>query len=86
MMSCRALGRGVLDALLAWLCWAARDGGASQLAVPCVVSERNVPMRLALAAAGLRAAAGEVGADGRALFTRSLDGPLPGLADWVTVP
>jgi hypothetical protein len=51
-----------------------------------VVSERNVPMRLALAAAGLRAAAGAVGADGRALFTRSLDGPLPGLADWVTVP
>jgi methoxymalonate biosynthesis protein len=86
MMSCRALGRGVLDALLAWLCQAARDGGASQLAVPCVISERNVPMRLALAAAGLRAAAGEVGADGRALFTRSLDGPLPGLADWVTVP
>jgi methoxymalonate biosynthesis protein len=86
MVSCRALGRGVLDALLAWLCRAAREHGAGELAVPCLVTERNVPMRLALAAAGLRAEPGAVTADGRALFARSLDGPLPELPDWVAAP
>jgi methoxymalonate biosynthesis protein len=85
MMSCRALGRGALDALLAWLCRSAADRGASALRVPCLVTERNVPMRLALAAAGLRAQPGHVSADGRAVFARSLAGDLPVLADWVTV-
>ncbi len=37
-------------------------------------------MRLALAAAGLRAAPGTVAADGRAIFARSLAGELPELA------
>jgi len=84
MMSCRALGRGVLDSLLAWLCRAAAAAGGTGLAVPCLITAGNVPMRLALAAAGLRAAPGAVGADGRALFTRSLDGPLPDLPGWVS--
>jgi methoxymalonate biosynthesis protein len=87
MMSCRALGRGVLDALLAWLCQAAAAAGASSLAVPCLVTDRNVPMRLALAAAGLRAVSGEVSADGRAVFSRPLTtGVLPELPAWVSVP
>jgi methoxymalonate biosynthesis protein len=86
MMSCRALGRGVLDALLAWMCRAAAAGSASSLAVPCLVTGRNVPMRLALAAAGLRADPGTVAPDGRAVFSRSLDGPLPGLPAFVSVP
>jgi methoxymalonate biosynthesis protein len=85
MMSCRALGRGALDALLAWLCRAAADAGATELQVPCLVTERNVPMRLALAAAGLRAEPGTVAADGRAVFARSLTGELPAWPDWVTV-
>ncbi len=85
MMSCRALGRGALDALLAWLCRAAAADGAAELRVPCLVSERNVPMRLALAAAGLRADAGSVAPDGRAIFARALTGELPTLPDWVTV-
>jgi methoxymalonate biosynthesis protein len=85
MMSCRALGRGALDALLAWTCQAAARAGAAELAVPCLVTDRNVPMRLALAAAGLRADPGAVAADGRANFTRSLAGDLPALPDWVTV-
>jgi methoxymalonate biosynthesis protein len=85
MMSCRALGRGALDALLAWMCRAAARAGATELAIPCLVTGRNVPMRLALAAAGLRADPGAVAADGRAIFTRSLAGDLPGLPDWVTV-
>lgn len=84
MMSCRALGRGVLDALLAWLCRAAARGGAAGLTVPCLVTDRNVPMRLALAAAGLRAEPGAVAADGRAEFSRPLAGPLPSLPDWVS--
>jgi methoxymalonate biosynthesis protein len=83
MMSCRALGRGVLDALLAWLCRTAAAAGATELAVPCLITARNVPMRLALAAAGLRAEPGAVSTDGRALFTRSLESPLPELPDWV---
>ena len=57
VMSCRALGRGVLDALLAALCREAADGGAAELLIPCLVTDRNVPLRLALAAAGFRAAA-----------------------------
>jgi methoxymalonate biosynthesis protein len=85
MMSCRALGRGALDALLAWLCRSAAARGAVALEVPCLVTERNVPMRLALAAAGLRAEPGRVAGDGRAVFARPLTGELPALADWVTV-
>jgi methoxymalonate biosynthesis protein len=85
MMSCRALGRGALDALLAWLCRSAAASGANSLQVPCLVSDRNVPMRLALAGAGLRAEPNCVSADGRAIFARLLTGQLPGLADWVTV-
>ena len=84
MMSCRALGRGALDALLAWLCRAAVASGAAELQIPCLVSERNVPMRLALAAAGLRAEPGSLAADGRATFSRSLTGELPALPDWVS--
>jgi methoxymalonate biosynthesis protein len=85
MMSCRALGRGALDALLAWLCRSAAAQGATELQVPCLVTERNVPMRLALAAAGLRAEPGRVMPDGRAVFARDLAGSLPALAEWVTV-
>ena len=84
MMSCRALGRGALDALLAWLCRSAAAAGAVELQIPCLVTERNVPMRLALAAAGLRAAPGTVAPDGRAVFARSLAGPLPDVPDWAT--
>ena len=83
MMSCRALGRGVLDALLAWLGRTAARAGATGLTIPCLITDRNVPMRLALAAAGLRAAPGAVTADGRAEFSRSLTGELPVLPDWV---
>jgi methoxymalonate biosynthesis protein len=88
MVSCRALGRGVLDALLAWACRWAAGAGATELRVPCLVTERNVPMRLALAAAGLRAESGK-DPDGRAIFTRALSGQgageLPELAAYVTV-
>jgi FkbH-like protein len=58
MMSCRAMGRGVIDALLAWLTRSAAEHGALALDVPSVLNDRNVPLRLALAAAGFRAAAG----------------------------
>ncbi len=66
MMSCRAMGRGVIDALLAWLCQAAAAAGAGLVRVPCRLSERNVPLRVALAAAGFRAehtAAGDAGGE-----------------------
>jgi methoxymalonate biosynthesis protein len=85
MMSCRALGRGALDALLAWLCRSCAADGAAELRVPCLVTERNVPMRLALAAAGLRAKPESVAPDGRAIFARPLTGKLPALPDWATV-
>jgi methoxymalonate biosynthesis protein len=90
MMSCRAMGRGVVDALLAWLARAAARAGVAAVAVPCARSERNVPLRLALAAAGFRAAApaGDSGpaGDGRPVFVRELTGPSPSLPDWVTAP
>jgi FkbH-like protein len=83
MMSCRAMGRGVIDALLAWLARHAARAGAASLAVPCALNERNVPLRLALAAAGFRA---EGPAGGRPVFRRTLAGPPPALPEWVTAP
>ena len=55
MMSCRAMGRGVIDALLAWLIRSAAGRGARTLQVPSALNARNVPLRLALAAAAFRA-------------------------------
>jgi FkbH-like protein len=55
MMSCRAMGRGVIDVLLAWLVRQAARAGARRLRVPFVANSRNVPLRLALTAAGFRA-------------------------------
>jgi FkbH-like protein len=96
VMSCRALGRGVLDALLAALCRQAADGGAAELLVPCLITDRNVPLRLALAAAGFRADApastpaeagpGQTGPAALVIFGRKLAGPLPGLPGWAAVP
>ena len=91
MMSCRAMGRGVIEALLAWLARSAARGGAQELAVPCLVSPRNVPLRLALAASGFRAkgaSTAEGGPPGQhpARFSRALVGPPPALPGWVTAP
>jgi methoxymalonate biosynthesis protein len=85
MMSCRAMGRGVIEALLAWLARSATRSGAATLAVPCVVSPRNMPLRLALAGSGFRAA--ESGPPDRpaAVFGRPLSGPPPELPAWVSV-
>jgi methoxymalonate biosynthesis protein len=77
MMSCRAIGRGVIEALLGWLCRAASGGGADQIAVPCVIGARNVPLRLALAAAGLRAAEGEPAPSEAGGPERAAGGPGP---------
>ncbi|HUZ25075.1 MAG TPA: hypothetical protein VMV07_15065 [Streptosporangiaceae bacterium] len=90
MMSCRALGRGVLDALLAALCQRAAGDGAGELRIPCLVTDRNVPLRLALVAAGFRASpAAQPGPQPGepAMFARQLTGPLPlpALPDWATV-
>jgi methoxymalonate biosynthesis protein len=63
MMSCRAMGRGVIEALLAWLARSAAREGAQALEVPCALNDRNVPLRLALAAAGFRAAADQAAPD-----------------------
>jgi methoxymalonate biosynthesis protein len=79
-MSCRAMGRGVIDALLAWLIEAAARSGVRELAIPAILTPRNVPLRLALAAAGFRASeaepaeglAGEAG-QRRAIFRRTID-------------
>ena len=86
MMSCRALGRGTLDALLAWLCCAAAASGAAGLRVPCRLTDRNVPFRLALAAAGFRAEPGPPAPDGRVVFSRPLAGDLPAVPDYVVTP
>jgi methoxymalonate biosynthesis protein len=82
MMSCRALGRGVLDALLAWLSQQAAADGAARLRIPCLITDRNVPLRLALAAAGFRADADAPPPGEPALFSRDLSGPRPVLPDW----
>jgi methoxymalonate biosynthesis protein len=88
MMSCRAMGRGVIEALLAWLARAAARDGARELVVPCLVTPRNVPLRLALAASGFRAPedAGTAERPHVARFARALSGPPPPLPGWVTAP
>lgn len=90
MMSCRALGRGVIDALLTWICRAARQAGAARVALPCLISPRNVPLRIALTGAGFRVdgvpgqdAAADAGASRSAVYTKDLAKPLPELPSWV---
>src|SRR5215469_12720918 len=97
-MSCRAMGRGVIGALLAWLIRAAARAGARQVAVPCVLNERNVPLRLALAGAGFRASPGSGpppvslagpaagGESAVTVFRRDMGGALPELPSWVSAP
>jgi FkbH-like protein len=91
MMSCRAMGRGVIDALLAWLVRQAARAGARRLRIPCVANSRNVPLRLALAEVTSRSRsrghldrarpdrAGRTGAGGRRSGRRQFDQrPGPG--------
>jgi methoxymalonate biosynthesis protein len=92
MMSCRAMGRGVIGALLAWLIRAGARDGAREVAVPCVLNERNVPLRLALTAAGFRAVAGSADGPGAdparpvTVFRTDVSASLPELPSWVTAP
>lgn len=79
LMSCRAMGRGVIEAVLGWLSRTAAAAGAGTLRVPCRLDERNVPLRLALVAAGFRAEAAGPDDTGRTVFARALDGPPPEL-------
>jgi methoxymalonate biosynthesis protein len=84
MMSCRAMGRGVIDALLAWLIRHAARAGAGRLLIPCVANSRNVPLRLALAAAGFRVPAPT--GQPPAPYQRDLGPPLPALPGRVSAP
>jgi predicted enzyme involved in methoxymalonyl-ACP biosynthesis len=86
MMSCRAIGRGVIDSLLTWLAGRAARHGATAVQVPCPVSERSVPLRLALASAGFRACPDQAAGPGRTVFRCDLGTPQPALPGWVTVP
>jgi methoxymalonate biosynthesis protein len=96
MMSCRAMGRGVIGALLAWVTRSAARAGAREVAVRCVLTERNVPLRLALTGAGFRAGPSDGPQDGdqvgpgrgggagtNAVFRRGTGAPLPALPAWV---
>jgi methoxymalonate biosynthesis protein len=85
MLSCRAMGRGVVEVVLDWLVRAAAAGAAKRVHVRCRADERNVPLRFALAAAGYTAATTE-GSAGGLVFDRVVDaGALPAYPDWVTV-
>jgi FkbH-like protein len=89
MMSCRAMGRGVIGALLAWVTRSAARAGAREVAVRCVLTERNVPLRLALTGAGFRAGPRDGAQDGEeegAVFRRGTGAPLPPLPAWVQAP
>lgn len=80
-VSCRAGGRGALPVLLTGVARLARSRGAGRLAVPCRLTERNVPVRLGLGQAGFAAA----GRDGdTAVFARDL-ADEPSYPDWITV-
>lgn len=77
MMSCRAMGRGVIETLLAELSAAGAADRAAELRIPLNVNDRNVPLRLAMVSAGFRADNGPV-------FARSLTGPQPAQPEWIT--
>jgi methoxymalonate biosynthesis protein len=84
MMSCRAIGRGVIDALLTWICLTARGEGAAAVIVPCVINDRNVPLRIALTGAGFRAGdPPPPGRDRSVDYVRPLTQALPALPGWV---
>src|SRR5262245_39113932 len=81
MMSCRALGRGVIDAVLTWICRTALLAGAERVMLACVINPRNIPLRIALTSAGFRTSS-EAGVHA-AEYVRDLSQPLPELPDWV---
>lgn len=80
MMSCRAMGRGVIETLLAELARLAALDGATELRIPLKVNDRNVPLRLAMVSAGFRADNGTV-----PIFARSLTGPQPAPPEWINI-
>jgi len=93
IMSCRAMGRGVIGALLAWVTQSAARAGACEVAVRCVLTERNVPLRLALTGAGFRAGppggpenGPPGGLENGAVFRRGTGAPLPALPAWMRAP
>jgi methoxymalonate biosynthesis protein len=86
MMSCRAMGRGVIGGLLAWVTRSAGRAGAAEVTVECVLTERNVPLRLALTGAGFRAGPDGGTAGAPAVFRRGTGAPLPELPSWVRAP
>ncbi len=83
MMSCRAMGRGVIEATLTWLAREAGAAGVRELLVPLRPNERNVPLRLALVSDGYRAE-GKT-ADGVANFVRPVGSVEGELDEWVKV-
>ena len=80
MMSCRAMGRGVIETLLAELATSATADGAVELRIPLRVNDRNVPLRVAMVSAGFRADNGSV-----PIFVRSLSGPQPAPPEWINL-
>ena len=85
-MSCRAMGRGVIGGLLAWLVRSAAAAGAREVAVPCVLNERNVPLRVALTGAGFRAGTGPGATAAGVVFRRGAGTALPELPSWLRAP
>ena len=97
MMSCRALGRGVIDAFLTWICRTARAAGAAQVALPCLITPRNVPLRIALTGAGFKVGPADHNRHGTgahrdprtgrtAVYVRDLGEPLADLPSWARQP
>ena len=83
MMSCRAMGRGVIETLLAELATSAAEDGAAKLRIPLRVNDRNVPLRVAMVSAGFRADNGSV-----PIFVRSVtpqSGPQPAPPEWINL-
>jgi methoxymalonate biosynthesis protein len=80
MMSCRAMGRGVIETLLAELAALAVADGAAELRIPLRVNDRNVPLRLAMVSAGFRADNGS-----EPIFVRQLSGPTPAPPEWINI-
>ena len=77
MMSCRVLGRGVEQAMMAWIGACALKAGCTSVRLTFIATERNVPARHFLSDYGLLPAdGGDADGGGAALSTRLYDAQM----------
>jgi FkbH-like protein len=80
LLSCRALGRGIEDAIIREVLATVRRGGGRHLAAPSVAGPRNQPIKEFLARMGFIS-----GADGTLMLEAAAERPLPAHLAWTCI-